>query len=144
MEDRTYDCGCNSGSHLRDAVGSLRKRTHPPLNSKLTEPGQPSAYLSKLIRPTACKKTKHTVSRWYRTVYIPKLVASYDTHKGKRLLNSNPPSHRGVNLYWLKRIILKGNQVKLFINTRLILNTEKYCDLKYGLLLFLMFYAICT
>ena len=40
-------------------------------NSILPEPGQPSAQLSKLIRLTTCKKTKHTVSRWYRTVYIP-------------------------------------------------------------------------
>ena len=30
-------------------------------NSILPEPGQPSAQLSKLIRLTACKKTKHTV-----------------------------------------------------------------------------------
>ena len=28
-------------------------------------------------------------------VYITCLVASYDTHKGKRWLNSNPPNHRG-------------------------------------------------
>ena len=40
-------------------------------NSILPEPGQPSAQLSKLICLTACKKTKNTVSRWYRTVYIP-------------------------------------------------------------------------
>ena len=40
-------------------------------NSILSEPGQLSAQLSKLIRFTACKKTKHTVSRWYRIVYIP-------------------------------------------------------------------------
>ena len=39
---------------------------------------------------TECK-TNHTVSRWHRTVYIPWLVASYDTHKGKRWLNSEPP-----------------------------------------------------
>ena len=62
-------------------------------NSLLTEPGQPSAQLSKLIRLTACK-AMHAISRWYRTVYIPWLVASYDTHKGKRWLNSNPPNHR--------------------------------------------------
>ena len=40
-------------------------------NSILPEPGQPSAQLSKLIRLTACKKTQHAMSRWYRTVYIP-------------------------------------------------------------------------
>ena len=32
---------------------------------------------------TACKKTKHTLSPWYRIVYITWLVVSYDTHKGK-------------------------------------------------------------
>ena len=64
-------------------------------NSLLPEPGQPSAQLSKLIRLTACKKAMHAISRWYRTVYIPWLVASHDTHKGKRWLNSNPPNHRG-------------------------------------------------
>ena len=66
-------------------------------NSILPGPGQPSDQLYKLICLTACKKTKHAVSRWYRTVYIPWIVASYDTHKGKRWLNSNPPSHRGHN-----------------------------------------------
>ena len=40
-------------------------------NSMLPEPGQPSAELSKLIRLTACKKTKPTVSQWYRAVYNP-------------------------------------------------------------------------
>ena len=39
------------------------------------------------------------IIRWYRTVYIPWLVASYKTHKGKRWLNSNPPNHRGHQLY---------------------------------------------
>ena len=63
-------------------------------NSILPEPGQPSAELFKLIRLTACKKAMHATSRWYRTVYIPWLVASNDTHKGKRWLNSNPPNHR--------------------------------------------------
>ena len=64
-------------------------------NSILPESGQPSAQLPKLIRLTACKKTKRAVSRWYRTVYIPWIVASYDMRKGKRWLNSNPPSYRG-------------------------------------------------
>ena len=63
-------------------------------NSILPEPGQPSVQLSKLIHLTACKKAKHAISRWYRTVYIPWLVTSYDTHKGKHWLNSNPPNHR--------------------------------------------------
>ena len=93
-EDRAYDCGCNSWSPLRDAVGSFRKELVRLWNSILPEPGQPSAQLSKLMHLTACKKTKHTVSRWYMTVYIPWLVASYDMHKGKRWLNSDPSSHR--------------------------------------------------
>ena len=43
-EDRAYDCGSNSGSPIRDAVGSLRKRIHPALELHiLPEPGQPSA-----------------------------------------------------------------------------------------------------
>ena len=33
------------------------------------------------------------MSRWNRTVYIPWLVSSYDTHNGKRWLNSNLPRH---------------------------------------------------
>ena len=66
-------------------------------NSLLPEPGEPSAQLSKLIHLTACKKAMHAISRWYRTVYIPWLVTSYDTHKSKRWLNSNPPNHRGTH-----------------------------------------------
>ena len=62
-------------------------------NSILPEPGQPSAQQSKLILLTACKKAMHAISRWYRTVYILWLVASYDTHKGKPWLNPNPPNH---------------------------------------------------
>ena len=64
-------------------------------NSILPEPGQPSAQLSKLISFTEGKKAVHAISRWYRTVDIPWLVTSYDTHKGKRWPNSNPPNHRG-------------------------------------------------
>ena len=64
-------------------------------NSILPEPEQPCAQLSKLIRLTACKKAMHAISWWYRTVYIPWLATSYDTHKGKRWLNSIPPNHRG-------------------------------------------------
>ena len=74
----------------------FKKRTHRLWNSILPEPGQPSAQQSKLKRLTACKKTKHTVIRWYMTVYIPSLVASYDTHKGKRWLNSDPPQPQGT------------------------------------------------
>ena len=49
----------------------LRKELIRVWNSMLAETWQPSSQLSKLIRLTACKKTKHTVRRWYRTVYIP-------------------------------------------------------------------------
>ena len=65
-------------------------------NSILGEPVQPSAQLSKLIRLNACKKAMHEISRWYITVYIPWLVASYDMHKCKRWLNSDPPNDRGT------------------------------------------------
>ena len=61
--------------------------------SILPEPGQSGAQLSELIRLAACKKSMHAISRWYRTVYIPWLVASYDTHRGKQWLNSDPPNH---------------------------------------------------
>ena len=64
-------------------------------NSISPEPGQPSDQLSKLIRLTACKNTKHTVSRWYSTVYIRWLVASYDTYHSKHWLNSDPPKPHG-------------------------------------------------
>ena len=57
-------------------------------NSILPEPG----------RLTACKKAMHAISRWNGTVYIPWLVASYDTHKSKHWLNSNLTNHRGENV----------------------------------------------
>ena len=59
-------------------------------NSILSEPGQPSAQLSRLIHHTACKKVIRTIRRLYRTVYITWLVASYDTHKGNHWLISDP------------------------------------------------------
>ena len=86
MEDRAYDCGCNSRSPLRDAVGSLKKELIRLYNSILPETGQPSSQLSELIRLTACKKAMHAIRRSYRTVYIPWFVASYDTQKSKRWL----------------------------------------------------------
>ena len=116
-----YDCGCNSWSPLRDAVGSFKKKLIRIWNSILPEPGQPSAQLSKLIRLTTCKKTKHTVSRWYRTVYIPWFVASYDTHKGKRWLNSKPPKPQFTILNYA-----------LFRTISSILNYMHYSEL-YGL-----------
>ena len=99
-EDRAYDCGCNSGSPLRDAVGS-KNRTHPPLERILPEPGQPSARLSKLIRLTACKKAIHATSRWYRTVYIPWLVdICHLPHsvpaQNTRPISSSPQHHRAI------------------------------------------------
>ena len=36
LEERAYDYGCNSGTPLRDAVGSLKKRTHPPMEQYIT------------------------------------------------------------------------------------------------------------
>ena len=81
----------------------FKKITHSPLEQYiLPEPGQPSAQLSKLIRLTACKKAMHVISRWYRTVYIPWLVDPYDTHKGKRWLNSDP-----INLLKQYKLLVK-------------------------------------
>ena len=42
------------------------------------------------------QEAMHATNRWYGTVYIPWLVAFYDTHKGKRWLNSNPPKPQGL------------------------------------------------
>ena len=82
-------------------------------NSILPEPGQPSAQLSELIRLTACKKAMHAISRWYRTVYIPSLVVSYDTNKGKHWLNSNPPNHRELYLLLLLLLLEKVGNARL-------------------------------
>ena len=49
----------------------LKKELIRPWNSILPEPGLPSAQLSKLIRPTECRKTQHSKSLWHRTVHIP-------------------------------------------------------------------------
>ena len=89
-EDRVTTVAVTHDLLSRMQLVLLRKEHIRLWNRILPELGQPSAQLSKLIRLTACKKTNRTVSRWYRTVYIPLLVASYDTHKGKRWLNSNP------------------------------------------------------
>ena len=102
LEDLAYDCGSNSWSTLRDSVGSFKKRTHRPLVQYITWTRTTQC---PTVQLTAWKKTKHAVSRWYRTVYIPWLVASYDMHKCKRWLNSNPPKpHRenGVGLTGFK------------------------------------------
>ena len=77
-----------------DAVGSLKKELDCLWNSILPDPEQPSVKLSELIRFTANKKAMHATSQWYRTVYIPWLVAADDTHKGKRWLNSDPKTTR--------------------------------------------------
>ena len=71
----------------------------------LPKPGQPSAQLSKLIRLTACKKTKNAVSRWYRTVNILWLVASYDTHNCKCWLNSIPQATEVKVYNYMVRVI---------------------------------------
>ena len=91
--------GICSGNQRHPSQGCrwfFKKKLIRLWNSILPEPGQPSAQLFKLIRLTACKKTKHTVSRWYRTVYIWWLVASYDTYKGKRWLNYVNPKPQGL------------------------------------------------
>ena len=91
------------------------------LSSILPEPGQPSAQLSKLIRLTAGKKAMHATRRWYRTVYIPWLVASYDTHKGKRWLNSSPPNHGGQKTGALPYLLLKIRKCPEYLT-----NSENY------------------
>ena len=112
LEDRHYESGCNSGSPHRDAVGSLEKKLVGLWNSILPKPRHPSAQLPKLTGRTAFKKAKHTVSRWYTTVYIPWFVASYDTHNGKHWLNSNPPSHRGCTYFGSTLLLLPAQSVK--------------------------------
>ena len=44
-------------------------------------------------------RTNHTINRCYRTVNIPRLVVSYETHKGNRWLNSKTPSQGRQNLF---------------------------------------------
>ena len=44
-----------------------------------------AANLYTYIRLSACKQAWHAVSRWYWTVYIPWLVASYDTHRSQNV-----------------------------------------------------------
>ena len=51
LEDRAYDCGCNSWP-LRDAVGSFKKRTHPPLEQYIT-------WTRTTLCPTAQTHTPH-------------------------------------------------------------------------------------
>ena len=57
-----------------------------------------SAQLSKLIHLPAYEKTCNPVSRWYRTVHIPWLVASYEMHKARRWLNCNPMPQEHIML----------------------------------------------
>ena len=54
-----------------DAVGSFKEKLIRLWNSILPEPEQPGAQLSKHIRPTECRKTHHSMSRWHKTVHIP-------------------------------------------------------------------------
>ena len=70
----------------------------------LPEPGQPSAQLSKLIRLMAFKQAKHTISLWYRTVFIPWLVDSYKCTKANIgwILIPKPqgPKPQGITCGW--------------------------------------------
>ena len=84
----------------------LQKELVSVWSSKLPEPRQSCTLLSKLICPTAFKKTQHTMSHWYSAIHISWLVASHDTHNGKRWLNSNPQA------------IGKNGCVGLFLFTR--------------------------
>ena len=87
--------GLTTVAVTHDLLSGIQLVLKIELSAILPEPGQPSAQLSKLIRFSACKKAMHVISRWYRTVYIPWLVASYDTHNCKHWLNSNPPDYSG-------------------------------------------------
>ena len=101
-EASSWKVGLTTMALTQDLLSGMllvfKKRTQPPLEQYITwtrKPGQPSAQLSEFIRLTACKKAMHAMSRWYKTVYIPWIVVSYDTHKGKHWLNYDPPNHRG-------------------------------------------------
>ena len=91
-ENRAYDYGCNSASSLRDVVGSSQKKNnssafgtvYDDLNLHNSVHNCPNLYSS--LHTRVC----NTVSRWYRTVHVPWLVASYDMHKGKHWMNSKP------------------------------------------------------
>ena len=58
----------------------------------------------------------HAISRWHRTVYIPWLVASYDRHKGKRWLNSDPQTTEvKVGSLVLLILIITGRRVNIYV-----------------------------
>ena len=91
-------CGCNSGSPLGDAIGSVKKELIRLWNSILPDPGQPSAQLSKLIRLTACKRPSIQQGGGLLQFISLLLVVSYETHKGKRWLNSDPHATGGNHI----------------------------------------------
>ena len=97
LEDRAYDYGCNSGTPLRDAVGSFfkKKELHPRMEQYITWTGTTQC-------PTLQTHTPHQrpsiqgAGGIGQFIYIPWLVDSYDMHKGKRWLNSNPQTTGGI------------------------------------------------
>ena len=97
----------------------LKKLTHPPLEQYciLPEPGQPGAQRSQLIRPTACRNTQRTISRWYRTVNNPQWVASNDKHK-QALAEFWSPSNMvyHANIYGIRFISYLQLYYSYFIN----------------------------
>ena len=96
----------------------FKKRTHPPLEQYITWTRTTQCPTVQTHTPYCIQKTKHTVSRWYRTAYIRWLVASYDTHKGKRWLNSEPSKPQGdLSLKW-----------KVFINDESKVLYNSPCD----------------
>ena len=62
-EDQSYNCGCNSGSPLRDAAGSLEKELIRHWNSILPEPGQPSAELPNSFHMPHCMQEDQAYSK---------------------------------------------------------------------------------
>ena len=88
----------------------FKRRTYPSLEQHITwtfATQCPTVWTHKphcMQEGHACKKAMHAISPCYRTVYIPWLVASYDTHKGKHWLNSDPPIHRGQLKHWSRVI----------------------------------------
>ena len=69
-ENRAYECGCNSGSPLTDAVGSLEKelirfRTVYYLNQSNPVP------TAQTHTPRCMQEDQAYIKPRYRTVYIP-------------------------------------------------------------------------
>ena len=126
---------------LRDAIYSVKNSS--AFGTVYYLPGQDSAQRSELICPTAYRKTQNTTRRWYRTVYIPLSVFSYDTHKDTRWLNSNPQTteptssdtvihavaHRASESHARHTVISTITQIWLICQFHFWATSESACDL---------------